>query len=876
MSRKQNKVKTHDSMRKFLLLTLLAILCFVAFTYDVLNHAINADIKKINQYLSEQTNSNISVKDIDISIEKITAHDIEISTSNEYVVIDEATLTFKNYKDILKSYFLGEIAINSDSIKNVYFKNVDFFSLKNTNSKGDLSYLKTYVDSIENLEIEYLKLNSFLFHDVKINKKNFKTVWKVGKNKIKVNGQLDILDFIENNNIDMNLYLETSKFDLTDINKYFDSSTFSIIGGNVDGKLNISYINKDWKIDGYASVNDYGLSFFNKKVLLNKFNVNTKLTNNELSFNFPNKIFSGETLLDINDIDFLFSENMENIKSIKIKSDNLTYEGVFSENFLKEEESKILFNFNLVDLNYFNLLNVLRIEEPINKTILKDGESVFFFKKNKGKFKIDYLVKSKAELLIENKNLEADLTIENEILTVKNLSVDKSIKKADLIYNLLDNEFSLGVNDKINNEIFATVKKIFKLDFNFDFIDKNEALLLLKLDNKNKKLKYSGDVIFEKNNLILNLGLNNKIEIMGAIGKVSFDEKNVFAKNLLLNKIKRKNTEILDIKLDFFNNENNINFNFIGNLAKGKIDFDKKKSLLLVNLDNLNYKISDEEAKKIIVDNQEIVKEIDLPNIVVIKIDDFYYDKYKIGKLSLKSIKDMNRENSYDINSTIENDSGLLNAKLYLAENMNLNAKLNIDIKNPEKFSDIYQIKKTIKNSNIEIKGELLTNINELSANKIIGKTSGVLSVNSKNGEFVDMDTGIGFLLSVFNFRTLPDIIMMDFSSIFNKNLTYDIINSELSIKNGVVNIDKTEIKSKISEMNLKGVVDLNSEKLDLNLEVTPKLTNSIVFTAVSIATGFNPISLLGSAIVDKIIPMPNIIKYNYKIFGTIRNPEIK
>jgi uncharacterized protein YhdP len=164
-------------------------------------------------------------------------------------------------------------------------------------------------------------------------------------------------------------------------------------------------------------------------------------------------------------------------------------------------------------------------------------------------------------------------------------------------------------------------------------------------------------------------------------------------------------------------------------------------------------------------------------------------------------------------------------------------------------------------------------NLKNFNINSIIDSSEGKIELNSENGEFTKMDSNGGFILNLLSFQTIPNIASLQFGNIFNNNLNYDIINGSLYLNKGNLNIEKLNIKSKISDVDLTGYIDIKKQQLNLGLTVTPKLTNSVVFTAVTAASAINPLFLLGGTILEKIIPLPEVVKYKYRINGTLEYP---
>jgi uncharacterized protein (TIGR02099 family) len=150
---------------------------------------------------------------------------------------------------------------------------------------------------------------------------------------------------------------------------------------------------------------------------------------------------------------------------------------------------------------------------------------------------------------------------------------------------------------------------------------------------------------------------------------------------------------------------------------------------------------------------------------------------------------------------------------------------------------------------------------------------SGTLNLHARDGQFLEIDPGIGKLLSLLSLQMLPQRITLDFSDVFSKGFKWNRIDATAQIANGVIETKDFRMQGSAADVAMRGRVDLAHETQDVNLRVTPALGAS----AATVVGVFNPIAGIATYIGQKALkdPLGQIFSYEYAITGPFANPKV-
>jgi uncharacterized protein (TIGR02099 family) len=149
----------------------------------------------------------------------------------------------------------------------------------------------------------------------------------------------------------------------------------------------------------------------------------------------------------------------------------------------------------------------------------------------------------------------------------------------------------------------------------------------------------------------------------------------------------------------------------------------------------------------------------------------------------------------------------------------------------------------------------------------------GTVSLHAKDGQFLEIEPGIGKLLSLLSLQMLPRRISLDFSDVFSKGFKWTQIDATAQIVNGVIETRDFHMQGSAADVVMTGKADLARETQDVNLRIRPALGS----TAATVVGVFNPIAGIATYIGQRALkdPLGQIFSYEYSVTGTWTSPKV-
>ncbi|MFN2644185.1 MAG: YhdP family protein, partial [Burkholderiales bacterium] len=104
---------------------------------------------------------------------------------------------------------------------------------------------------------------------------------------------------------------------------------------------------------------------------------------------------------------------------------------------------------------------------------------------------------------------------------------------------------------------------------------------------------------------------------------------------------------------------------------------------------------------------------------------------------------------------------------------------------------------------------------------------SGELKLTVEDGQFLEIDPGVGKLISLMNLQALPRRIALDFRDVFSKGFRFDRIDATSRIEKGVMDINQFHMRGPAADVAMAGKVDVAHESQELKVRVVPSLGGS-------------------------------------------------
>src|SRR5439155_8439265 len=93
--------------------------------------------------------------------------------------------------------------------------------------------------------------------------------------------------------------------------------------------------------------------------------------------------------------------------------------------------------------------------------------------------------------------------------------------------------------------------------------------------------------------------------------------------------------------------------------------------------------------------------------------------------------------------------------------------------------------------------------------------------------QFLEVDPGLGKLVSLMSLQALPRRLTLDFRDVFSKGFQFDRIAADAQINHGLMAIREFRMRGSAAQVEMSGEVDLANETQNLRVRVVPSLGDS-------------------------------------------------
>ncbi|HEV3007580.1 MAG TPA: YhdP family protein, partial [Burkholderiales bacterium] len=150
---------------------------------------------------------------------------------------------------------------------------------------------------------------------------------------------------------------------------------------------------------------------------------------------------------------------------------------------------------------------------------------------------------------------------------------------------------------------------------------------------------------------------------------------------------------------------------------------------------------------------------------------------------------------------------------------------------------------------------------------------SGEVRMQAENGQFLEIEPGLGKLIGLMSLQALPKRITLDFRDVFSKGFQFDRITSNAQVERGVLKLREFRMRGSAADVEMTGAVDLAHETQDLRVRVLPSLGDSAALGL----TLVNPVAGVAAAIAQRILknPLGQIFAFDYTVSGSWSDPKV-
>ncbi|CAM3719866.1 hypothetical protein VA7868_01868 [Vibrio aerogenes CECT 7868] len=261
-----------------------------------------------------------------------------------------------------------------------------------------------------------------------------------------------------------------------------------------------------------------------------------------------------------------------------------------------------------------------------------------------------------------------------------------------------------------------------------------------------------------------------------------------------------------------------------------------------------------------------------MPNLTLV-IDDFWFQGYKVGHLNM----DFQRQGKVLSWKKIDITSGTNEVHAtgeWLLDGNKSHTKLDLTLKGEnnsdlmERFGITSGIQKApfSMTSQAEWEGAPWS----MQLNTLKGEISSELG----KGTVSDV-SGAARLLGIFSLDSIIRKMQLDFSDVFDQGMAFDSIEGKGTISQGVFVTNNISMDAVAGDMQIKGIVDLNTRMIDAEVHFVPDITSGIPVLSAFAVTPQTALYVL--AITTVISPVVEVFtEVDYSVKGPIDNPVVK
>ncbi len=261
----------------------------------------------------------------------------------------------------------------------------------------------------------------------------------------------------------------------------------------------------------------------------------------------------------------------------------------------------------------------------------------------------------------------------------------------------------------------------------------------------------------------------------------------------------------------------------------------------------------------------------DLPALDVVA-DDFTHRGRKLGRVEVQA-RHEGADWRIDKLAVTNPDAALSGTGLWkqgVAARTSLNFKLEVsDVGN---FLERFGYPEHLKGGRGKLEGPISWNGDPLTID--YATLSGNLQMQAEDGRFLEIEPGIGKLVSLLSLQMLPRRLGGDFRDVFSKGFQFDRIASSMTIERGVMAMKEFHMRGPAADVNMTGQIDLSLETQNLSVKVIPQLGD----TASTVVGLLNPVMGVATLIAGRLFknPLGKLFAFDYTITGTWTDPKVE
>ena len=261
----------------------------------------------------------------------------------------------------------------------------------------------------------------------------------------------------------------------------------------------------------------------------------------------------------------------------------------------------------------------------------------------------------------------------------------------------------------------------------------------------------------------------------------------------------------------------------------------------------------------------------DLPALDIVA-DNFTHRGRKLGRVEVQA-RHEGRDWRIEKLAMTNSDSALSGSGLWKQGEASRTAlDFKLDVSDVGQFLDRFGYPDHVKAGHGRLEGAIAWKGDPLTID--YATLDGNLQMQVEDGQFLEIEPGIGKLVSLMSLQMLPRRIALDFRDVFSKGFQFDRIASDMNIVRGVMAVKEFRMRGPAAEVEMSGQVDLSLETQNLNVKVIPQLGDS----ASTVVGLLHPIAGIATLIAGRLLknPLGKLFAFEYAISGTWNDPKVE
>ena len=255
-----------------------------------------------------------------------------------------------------------------------------------------------------------------------------------------------------------------------------------------------------------------------------------------------------------------------------------------------------------------------------------------------------------------------------------------------------------------------------------------------------------------------------------------------------------------------------------------------------------------------------------------VEVDQFLLRGKPYGKLRL--VAD-NRDGTWEARLDIENDDGKLSGEGQWRPSMtqpDTHLKFTLNAKSIEKLLARLGYPDAMRRGNAKLDGNLSWNGTPFVLD--YPSLNGMLQVEASNGQFNQLEPGVGRLLGILSLQSLPRRITLDFRDIFSQGFAFDSISGQINLTRGIMDTRNFQMQGPSAKVLMSGTVNLPQESVNLKVRVSPALTETFAVGAMLTHPAAGAIAWLADKILKN--PLDQIFARDFVLTGNWADPKVE